>query len=124
MTLDDFINFIQRDPREASPETIAKLLRWTSQMTKFAKAVDARADELAKANELPGWTLGKGRAKPLAWLDGAETNAPDTWFEKKLPTPTQLVKSGKSTEAELIKNGLAIRPEPDLVPVEINCEAF
>lgn len=120
MTLDDFIQFItERDPASATPESIAKLLPHVSAIKKFADGISECADQLAKANSLPGYTLGKGRTKPLVWKEGF-TNP--TWMETKLLSPAQVIKNNLASEATLIKQGWASRPESESVPVPIEPE--
>jgi hypothetical protein len=120
MTLDDFIQFItERDPAAATPESIAKLFPHVSAIKKFADAVSDCAEQLAKSDSLPGYALGKGRAKPLQWVEGF-TNP--TWMETKQLSPAQVIKNNLASEAVLTKQGWAVRPESELVPVPIAAE--
>jgi hypothetical protein len=122
MNTDEFISFaVEMDPRDAPPEVIAKLYEHAAHLTKFAKAVSDRATELAKADALPGYGLKPGNRKPLAWLgDGVY---PEAWYERKLLTPTQVVKQDLATEKYLLDAELAHRPEPEAVPVKLDAPA-
>lgn len=117
MNTDEFIDYVSNlDPSDAPPEVIAKLFEHVGCVTKFAAAVSARANELAKAHQLPGYKLTAGSRKALSWQgDGAY---PEGWYEKKLLTPTQVVKQNLATEKYLIDAELAVRLVSELVPVK------
>ncbi len=119
MNTDEFIEFVSSlDPCDAPPEVVAKLYDHVASITKFAAAISARACELAKANELPGYGLKPGSRKALAWAaDGAY---PEAWYEKKLLSPTQVVKQNLATEKYLLDAELAKRPDSDVVPVKLD----
>lgn len=119
MNTEDFIEFVSSlDPSDAPPEVIALLFEHVGSITKFAAAVSARANELAKASELPGYGLKPGNRKPLTWLgDGAY---PEAWYEKKLLTPTQVIKQNFATEKYLMDAELATRPDSEIVPVKLD----
>ena len=118
----EFIDFVSSlDPSDAPPAVIALLFEHVGSITKFAKAVSDRANELAKANELPGYGLKPGNKKPLAWQgDGAY---PEAWYEKKLLSPTQVIKQNFATEKYLLDAELAVRPDSEIVPVKLDAPA-
>lgn len=118
MNTDDFIDFISNlDPCDAPPAIVAKLYEHLGSITKFAGAVNARAVELAKASELPGYGMKPGRTCALAWA--ADGVYPEPWYEKKLLSPTQVVKQNLATEKYLTDACLALRPPADPVPVKL-----
>lgn len=121
MNTDEFIDYVSNlDPSDAPPEIIAKLFEHVACLTKFAKGVSDRATELAQANALPGYGLKSGNRKPLTWQgDGAY---PEQWYEKKLLTPTQVVKQNLATEKYLMDAELAVRPDSDQLPVKLDAK--
>lgn len=122
MNTDEFIDFVSNlDPSDAPPEVIAKLFEHVACLTKFAGAVCARANVLAQANALPGYGLKRGSRKPLSWRE--DVAYPEQWYEKKLRTPTQVVKENLATEKYLVDAELAVRPDSDQVPVKLDAKA-
>lgn len=62
------------------------------------------------------YTLVPGNRPPLKWCDGAVID--DSWYERKLMTPTQVAKVvGEET---LVSKKLAFRPEPSLTLKKVN----
>lgn len=118
MNTDELIKFVtEMDPSDAPPEIIAKLYDNVGSITRFAAAVSARANELAKAQMLPGYGLKPGKTCALAWVGLGPF--PETWYERNLLSPTQIVKQHLSSEKALTEAGLAARPESDKVPVKL-----
>ena len=119
MNTDEFIQFLtDMDPSDAPPEIIAKLFDNVAHLTKFAKSITDRAHELAKAGELPGYGLKPGNRKALKWQgDGPY---PEQWYETKLLTPSQVVVQNLATEKYLLDSELAVRPDPEIVPVKLD----
>lgn len=102
-----------------SPDEIADLYAHVSKLSDFVSRVNAAAGDLATAGNLPGYGFGQGKTKPLAWTDAAEANAKPEWFEKKLKTPTQVVKAGLATEEDLVAAGIARRDTPNPIIVKL-----
>ena len=109
--------FTTLDPVDAPPEIIARLLPHVATLNKFADSVKERANELARSDALPGYEKGAGRAKSLAWVEGADL--PAFLFESKPMTPAAAIKAKLISEDTILKEKLAVRGEPDVVAVKI-----
>jgi hypothetical protein len=102
---------------EAPPEIVAKLLPHVSTLKKFAEAIAERANELARSDELPGYTKGEGRAKALAWVDDADL--PAFLYESKPMSPAQAIKNKLVSEETITKQGWAVRSASEVVAVRL-----
>lgn len=109
--------FTTMDPAEAPPAIIAKLLPHMPALVKFAESVKERANELARADALPGYGKGTGRAKPMAWVEGADL--PAFLFESKPVSPAAAIKAKLVSEETITKHKWAERGESDVVAVKL-----
>lgn len=103
---------------EAPPDIVAKLLPHVGTLKKFAEAIVERANELARSDELPGYTKGEGRAKALAWVDDADL--PAFLYESKPMSPAQAIKYKLISEDAAVKQGWAVRSASEVVAVKLD----